>query len=242
MNKQSFKPLRPRVVLGIAAHPDDLDFGASGTMAIWASQGADVHYLILTDGSSGTEDKNITPNELKKIRHKEQRTAVKIIGGKSVTFLDYPDGHLELTMGLKKDIVRIIRKLRPDVVITMDPSMIYSTSRGFINHPDHRVAGQAALDSVFPLARDYLAFPDLYKKGLKPHKTDTVLLTNFDSSNYVVDISASFDKKIAALAAHASQVKDISNIEPWLRQRAELAGREQGYKLGESFIRLDINH
>ncbi|HEY1644960.1 MAG TPA: PIG-L deacetylase family protein [Candidatus Saccharimonadales bacterium] len=241
MDSQKFEPLKPKVVLGIAAHPDDLDFGASGTMAALAEAGAEVHYLILTDGSKGTEDESLTPKELNHIREKEQRAAVKAIGGKQAHFLNYPDAYLEVTMDLKRDIVRVIRTVRPDVVITMDPSMLYSAKRGFINHPDHRAAGQAALDAVFPMARDHLTFPELCtKEGLKPHKTRTVLLTNFDNHNFVVDISKTFDKKLAALRAHASQVGDIDKIEPWLRQRAHDAGAEAGYELGEGFIRLDL--
>jgi LmbE family N-acetylglucosaminyl deacetylase len=155
--------------------------------------------------------------------------------------LGYPDGQLEVTMALKKDIVRVIRTVCPDVVITMDPSMLYSASRGFINHPDHRAAGQATLDAVFPLARDHLAFPELYKSGLKPHKTPTVLLTNFDNNNFVVDITGFFDKKLAALKAHASQIGDISKVEPWLKQNAASVGKPYGYALGEGFMRIDLN-
>jgi LmbE family N-acetylglucosaminyl deacetylase len=241
MDNPKFEPLKPKVVLGVAAHPDDLDFGSSGTLASFAKDGADVHYLILTDGSSGTSDKSLSPKELVKIRRAEQQAAVKAIGGKQAHFLDYPDGQLEVTMQLKKDIVRVIRTVRPDVVITMDPSMLYSVSRGFINHPDHRAAGQATLDAVFPLARDHLAFPDLYKSGLEPHKTKTVLLTNFDNRNYIVDISKTFDKKIAALKAHASQVEDIDQVAIWMRQMAEKIGAEAGYTLGEGFVRLDLS-
>ena len=157
--------LKPKVVLGVAAHPDDLDFGASGTMAGFAKNGAAVHYLIVTDGSKGSSDTKLSSADLIKIREKEQRKAVKAIGGKSVTFLGYPDGELEVTMALKKDIVKVIRTLKPDVVITMDPSMLYSAKRGFINHPDHRAAAQATLDSVFPLARDHMVFPEILANG-----------------------------------------------------------------------------
>lgn len=233
-------PLNPKVVLGIAAHPDDLDFGTSGTMASFAKAGADVHYLIITDGSKGTDDMKASGTDLIKIREQEQRNAVKAIGGKSVTFLGYPDGELEVTLGLKKDIVRVIRTLKPDVVITMDPSMLYSAKRGFINHPDHRAAGQATLDSVFPLARDHLAFPELFANGLLPHKTPTVLLVNFDDSNFVVDISETFDNKLAALSAHASQVGNMANVTKWLTEVASTIGKPLGYKYAESFIRIDL--
>jgi LmbE family N-acetylglucosaminyl deacetylase len=241
MEEINFDPLAPKIVLGIAAHPDDLDFGAAGTMAHFAEQGADVHYLILTDGSSGSEDKDMTTERLTKIREEEQNAAVKEIGGKSVTFLGYPDGQLEITMALKRDVVKVIRTIRPDVVVTMDPSVLYSASRGFINHPDHRAAGQTALDCVFPLARDHMSFPELYAEGLAPHKTKTILLTNFNEANYFVDISKSFPKKIAALKAHASQIGDIDSIADRMKEWAGAIGKKAGYELAEGFVRVDIH-
>jgi LmbE family N-acetylglucosaminyl deacetylase len=241
MEEVQFGPLRPNTVLGIAAHPDDLDFGAAGTMAHFAESGAAVHYLILTDGSSGSDDKQMTPQRLTKIREEEQRAAVKEIGGKSVTFLGYPDGQLEITMALKRDAVKVIRTIRPDIVVAMDPSVLYSASRGFINHPDHRAAGQTALDAVFPLARDHMSFPELYAQGFKPHKTKTILLTNFDDANYYVDITKTFPKKVAALRAHTSQVPDIEDISIHMEQWASATGKKAGYDLAEGFVRIDIN-
>jgi len=232
--------LKPKVVLGVAAHPDDLDFGASGTMASFAKNGAAVHYLVITDGSKGSSDTKLSSAELIKIREKEQRNAVKAIGGKSVTFLGYPDGQLEITMALKKDIVKVIRTLKPDIVITMDPSMLYSAKRGFINHPDHRAAGQATLDSVFPLARDHMVFPELFADGYLPHKTPTVLLTNFDTNNFVVDITETFPDKIAALKAHVSQVGNIDEVKKWMAEIGELIGKPSGYKYAEGFVRIDL--
>ena len=236
----NLKELKPKIILGIAAHPDDLDFGSSATVAHFINQGAKAHYLIITDGSKGSSDQTVNPKDLTRIRYQEQRKALKLLGGQSVTFLGYPDGLLEMSLGLKKEIVKVIRTIRPDLVITMDPSMIYSAQRGFINHPDHRVVGQAALDAVFPLARDHLVFPELSKNGLKPHKVKTVLLTNFEYTNYYVDISDTFDKKILALKAHASQIPDIDQTKIWLRQMAEMTGQKAGYKLAEGFVRIDL--
>jgi LmbE family N-acetylglucosaminyl deacetylase len=241
MDKKQFSPLEPKIVLGIAAHPDDLDFGAAGTMAHFAEQGAAVHYLILTDGSSGSEDKTMTPKRLTKIREEEQRAAVKVIGGRSVTFLNYPDGQLEVTMALKRDVVKIIRTIRPDVVVTMDPSVLYSADRGFINHPDHRAAGQTTLDCVFPLARDHMSFPELYAEGFEPHKTKTILLTNFNEANFYVDTSKTFETKIAALKAHASQIDDVDAIKDRMHEWSAATGKKAGYELAEGFIRIDIN-
>lgn len=240
MHKQDFSELKPRVVLGIAAHPDDLDFGASGTMAKYAAAGAEVHYLILTDGSKGSSDLKMSTLELVKLREDEQRAAVKIIGGKSVEFLGFPDGGLEVTMELKKQIARVIRSIKPDIVITMDPSMLYSSKLGFINHPDHRAAGQATLDAVFPLARDHLSFPELFADGYEPHITPTVLLINFDSRNYVVDITDTFETKIAALKAHTSQIPNIEEVRAWMTAMSAEIGQEYGCKLAEAFVRIDI--
>ncbi len=240
MINQDFPELKPKVVLGIAAHPDDLDFGASGTMAKYAKAGAEVHYLILTDGSKGSSDLKMSPLDLVKLRETEQRAAVEIIGGKSVEFLGFPDGGLEVTMELKKQIARVIRSIKPDVVITMDPSMLYSSKRGFINHPDHRAAGQATLDAVFPLARDHLSFPELFADGYAPHITPTILLINFDKNNFAIDVTDTFETKIAALKAHTSQVPNIEEVRGFMTAIASENGQQAGYKLAEAFLRIDI--
>lgn len=240
MKTLDFKPLTPKIVLGIAAHADDLDYGAAGTMATFAAAGAAVHYLILTDGSKGSGDSDLSTAELIDMREAEQREATKVIGGKSVQFLNYPDGELEVTMDLKKDIVKVIRTIKPDVVVTNDPSTFYAVQRGFINHPDHRAAGQAALDAVFPLARDRLTFPELFAEGYQPHKVSTVLLMNLETGNYLVDITDTFETKIAVLKAHASQVGDIAATREWMKEIASDYGQQAGYSLAESFMRIDI--
>jgi len=239
MNNE-FKPLHPKVVLGVAAHPDDLDFGASATMAKFAADGADVYYLLLTDGSKGSDDQNLTSEQLITIRQKEQKAALQAIGGKEVIFLNHPDSYLEVTMELKKEIVREIRRLKPDVVITNDPTVVYSHKRGFVNHPDHRAAGQATLDAVFPLARDHLTYPDLLQDGLMPHKVSTVLLNNFDQQNYYIDVSNTLDKKFMALRAHASQIKDFDSVKERFTMMAKQTGNSAGYTLAEGFMRLDM--
>ncbi len=233
-------PLKPKVVLGVAAHPDDLDFAAAGTMAFFANQGAAVHYLILTDGGKGSHDRSVTPNEVVRIRQAEQRAAADAVGAKDVQFLAYPDSCLEVTQQLKKDIVKAIRTLKPDVVITMDPTMFYSAKRGFINHPDHRAAGQATLDAVFPLARDYLSFPELDEQGHKPHEVATVLLTNFDLNDYCIDITSTIDTKMAAIAAHASQFSDLPAVQHYMKEQAHTFGQKVGCEYAECFVRIDI--
>lgn len=241
MTKQNFLELKPKIILGIAAHPDDLDFGAAGAMAVYADQGAEIHYLILTDGSKGTSDESLSPAQLIKMRQKEQTEALKCIGGKQAHFLSYTDGELEVTMQLKRDIIKVIRTIKPDVVVTMDPSVLYSAERGMINHPDHRAAGQATLDAVFPLARDHLAFPELLAEGHTPHKVSTLLLINFNTSNFAVDISSTLDNKLNALKAHFSQMSDMARVESIVKDIATRAGKSAECKFAEAFVRIDIS-
>jgi LmbE family N-acetylglucosaminyl deacetylase len=233
--------LTPKIALGVAAHPDDLDYGMSGTVAKWAAEGTDVYYLILTNGNKGSADRSVSPAELTAIRRAEQQAAARVLGVKDVFFCDYDDGMLEVTMDVKRDIARIIRTVRPEVVMTMDPSVLYSAEYGFINHPDHRAAGQVTLDAVFPLARDHLSFPELLEQeGLEPHNVATLLLLNFNLHNYVVNISDTIEQKMAALAAHASQMPDLAATQARMRQRAALAGTAAGAEYAEEFLRIDI--
>lgn len=240
MQQQTFLPLQPKIVLGIAAHPDDLDFGAGGTLAHFARQGADVHYLQLTDGGKGTADPNLTPAQLAEIRKKEQEAACTCIGGCGVHYLEYSDGTLQPTQEVKEHIVRVIRTIKPDVVITTDPTFVYDEQYGIINHTDHRAAGEAALDAVYPLARDHLAFPHLYESGLKPHKVKTVLLTKFSAHNYYIDITATFETKMEAVRAHDSQVGDYEAMRQMFTDMARAAGKQAGTKYAEGFVRLDL--
>lgn len=241
MGKLSFTALKPRVVLGIAAHPDDLDFGAAGTLAKFARDGAEIYYLLLTDGSKGSADPDMSSARLVKMRQDEQRAATKVIGGKEAYFLNHPDGELEVTLDLKREIVKAIRSVRPDTVVTMDPTMVYSATHGFINHPDHRAAGQAALDAVYPLARDHLTFPDLYAEGYQPHKVKTMLLVNFEKQNYYVDITDTLETKFDAIEAHKSQVADMPAIRQRFMERAAEAGRAAKCAYAEAFVRIDID-
>lgn len=232
----------PKVVLGVAAHPDDLDFGAAGTIAAWVAAGAEVYYLILTNGNKGSSDFHADPKVLCETRRNEQREAARILGVKDVFFCDYEDGCLCVDMDVKRDIARVIRQVRPEAVITMDPSMLYDATRGFINHPDHRAAGQSALDAIYPLARDHLSLPELYNdEGLKPHNVATVYLINFNDQNCFIDISDTFDKKMEALAAHASQIPDLARTRQLMQSIASSIGEDCDVQYAEGFIRIDIH-
>jgi LmbE family N-acetylglucosaminyl deacetylase len=236
-----FEPLQPGVVLAVGAHADDIDFGASGTVASYAAAGAEIHYVVITDGSKGSTDPNMTKEELIAVRETEQRNAAQALGVREVHFLRYEDAMLEVTMQLKKDLVRLIRQIRPDTVIVMDPTVIYFADYNFINHPDHRAAGQATLDAVFPLARDHLSFPDLYlQEKLEPHKVAHLLLINMKEQNYYVDITTTFERKITGLMQHISQVPNQEQVISMLRQRASGLGAKIGAEYAEGFMRIDV--
>jgi LmbE family N-acetylglucosaminyl deacetylase len=231
----------PKVVLAVGAHADDMDVLASGTLLRWASEGAEVYYLQLTDSSRGSEDRSITPEQVAATRQQEQRAAAELVGAKDVFFLNYTDGCLEVTQDLKRDIVRLIRQVKPDTVVGLDPTFIYSTERGAINHPDHRAAGQATLDAVYPLARDHLTYPELLRdEGLEPHKVEHVVLANFETQNFYVDISEFMDRKIDVVMAHASQFKDREQMSEMFRGMAEAMGAKTGSRYAEGFVRIDM--
>lgn len=232
--------LQAHVVLGVGAHADDIDFNSAGTIARLAADGATIFYLVLTDGSKGTADRSVTADALVARRRQEQIAAAKSIGVREVFFLDYEDGRLEVTQELKRDIVRYIRRCQPDMVLCYDPSMLYSVTRSFVNHPDHRACGQATLDAVYPLARDHLNFPELLQEGLEPHKVKTLLLTNFDNYNYTVDISQTIEQKMAVFAVHASQAPQLADKQARHRQQAADFGAAQGYAYAERFVRINV--
>jgi LmbE family N-acetylglucosaminyl deacetylase len=228
------------VVLGVAAHADDLDFAAAGTFARLAAEGAAIYYLIVTDGCKGSADPDSDSKQLAARRRNEQGAAARAVGVCDVFFLQYEDGALEVSQSLKRDIVRFIRRLRPDVVVTYDPRMLYYAPAGIINHPDHRACGQATLDAVYPLARDRMSFPELSAEGLEPHEVRTVLLANCERQEFLVDISDFFERKINAIAAHASQFRDMQTVRKRSESNASSLGHRLGCQYAEGFVRIDV--
>jgi LmbE family N-acetylglucosaminyl deacetylase len=194
----------------VAAHPDDPDFGVAGTAARLASEGHAVHYVMCTSGDAGSDDPTISPTELIRVREAEQQAAGQILGLSGVHFLRYPDGELQPTLELRKALVREMRRLQADVVLCQDPRSIVDDDSTYLNHPDHRAAGQAALDAAFPAAGNPSAFRDLLAEGLAAHKVREVWLyfTGGQHINHWVDITQTIDQKIAALEAHTSQIGD----------------------------------
>ena len=223
-------------VLVIAPHPDDIEFGAAGTLGLWAHEGRQVVYALCTSGEKGTSDRTITPEKLAAIRENEQRAAASLVGAADVVFLRYPDQGLEETAGFRKHLVRLIRTYRPGIVMTVDPY------RRYIYHRDHRITGRVVLDAVFPYARDHMAYPDLLEEGLEPHKVREVWLWYSEEVNCRVDITGTFDLKLAALRCHESQVQEFVSADPetMLRKRCRDMAGEESFELAEAFHRVEL--
>jgi LmbE family N-acetylglucosaminyl deacetylase len=229
----------------VAAHPDDPDFGVAGTAARLTSEGHAVHYVMCTSGDAGSDDPTMSPAELVRIREAEQEAAGRILGLSGVHFLRYPDGELQPTLELRKALVREMRRLKADVVLCQDPRSIVDDDSTYLNHPDHRAAGQAALDAAFPAAGNPSAFRDLLAEGLAEHKVREVWLyfTGGQHVNHWVDITTTIDQKIAALEAHSSQIGDWAASgglrREMLKWAAETATRHKlDFKYAEGFQRI----
>jgi LmbE family N-acetylglucosaminyl deacetylase len=203
--------------------------------ARWAEEGNDIIYVLLTSGDKGSDDPEMTPERLVATREAEQVAAATLLGAKDVLFLKQPDAYLEPNLELRKKLVRVIRQVKPDVVVCQDPTVRWA-DKSYINHPDHRAAGEATLAAIFPSARDRLTFPELLEEGLEPHKVGEVYLAGALEPDMAVDITAQMDKKIDSLRAHASQVGDFE-FEPMVREWAkDTAEKHPGHgEYAESF-------
>ncbi len=224
-------------ILVITAHPDDSDFGAAGTIAGWTDRGIEVSYCVVTDGDSGGRDMDIAPADLAVIRRAEQVEAAKIVGVSDVRYLGYHDGSVEPSLALRKDLTRVIRQVRPDRLVCQSPERNYA--RVGASHPDHRAVGAAAIDAVYPDARNPFAFRELLiDEGLAAWTVPEVWVMASPQASHFVDVTANFDRKIAALRAHESQTGHMENlaefIRGWLSRAAEQAGWPQG-RLAEVF-------
>jgi LmbE family N-acetylglucosaminyl deacetylase len=224
----------PRRALVVFAHPDDADFGCSGTVASWTERGTEVVYCLLTSGNKGTHDLKMTPARIARIREREQRDAAAILGVEKCVFLGHDDGELEVTMSLREEVCRVIRDEKPDLVVCPDPWRPYQT------HPDHRVAGWVGLDGVIA-ARDHLFFPKQLRRGRPHHRVTRILLFGTAEPSLVVDIGPTFGKKLAALRAHASQPhnQEPKEFEDRMRSFAATFGRPWGFAAAEAFRYLD---
>ena len=197
----------PERVMVIMAHPDDPEFSCAGTIARWSKAGAKISYVLCTSGDVGIAKPGMTRQEAATIRESEQREACRVTGVEEVIFLGEPDGMLIPTLDLRKRLVREIRRFRPEVVITGDPTRVWSGD-SYINHPDHRAASSAALDAVFPAAGQPNLFEDIAEEGFQAHKPRKVYVTHWDEADVYINIEETIDTKVAALRAHKSQMKD----------------------------------
>ena len=221
-------------VLVITAHPDDSEFGAGGTVAKIVKEGREVAYCIVTNGNKGSSDRTMTPDRLAAIRAEEQRNAARVLGVEHLTFLGYPDGEVEDTRDLRRDVSREIRRFRPDLVICQNPNRTYNLGA---SHRDHRTVGGVVLDCVYPLARDHMAFPELLPE-FEPHKVREIYVMQWNEPHIVNDITDVMDLKIKALACHASQFKDFAAVEARVRARSKELGASKGYAYAEAFDRI----
>jgi LmbE family N-acetylglucosaminyl deacetylase len=218
-------------ILVVMAHPDDVDFSVAGSVAMWTDAGIDVVYAIVTDGDAGGAELGFPRAEMGPRRRDEQRAAAAVVGVDEVHFLGYPDGRVEATLDLRRDLARVIRRVRPQRVVAMNP--VVNLDRIHAAHPDHRATGLATLDAVYPDARNRWAHTELLDEGLEPHTVDEVWLDSAaPKPSHYTDVTAAVDRKIGALLSHKSQMPDPAAIETmvrsWLAANAELAGLSEG--------------
>jgi LmbE family N-acetylglucosaminyl deacetylase len=208
-------------ILVILAHPDDPEFFCGATLSRWARAGHQIEYYLLTCGDKGYNDttgpEHMTPDELCALRHREQQEAAAVIGASAVHFLDRPDGYLVADLDLRRDIVRLIRKRRPDILVTCDPQTLFTVFG--INHPDHRAAGQAVLDAVFPAAGNASYFPELLAEGLAPHMPQEVWCALTNQPSVVLDITGDWPTKLEALLKHRTQIGDVEKFKARMLSR-----------------------
>lgn len=223
----------PKSAMLIYAHPDDIEFSAAGTVARWTKEGCEVVYVVITDGNVGSHEEGMTSVRVAEVRRAEQEAAAKVAGAKQCVFLGYHDGLLQPTLELRKDLVRLIRQHKPEVVICGDPTS-YFPNNTRINHPDHRAAATAAIDAVFPAAEMPLLYPELEADGLTPHRVDYVMISSPADATFYVDISETIDAKLEALRAHESQLGDWDLEEP-IRTWASETGQKVGFEYAEAF-------
>ncbi len=228
----------PERAIMIYAHPDDIEFSCAGTAAKWAKGGCEVTYIVVTDGNIGSQDPEMTAERLADIRRAEQTKAAEIAGA-SVTFLGYPDGMVQPTLALRRDLVREIRRHRPNVVICGDPQSFFPRDT-YINHPDHRAVATAAVEACFPAPNSPLVFPELIEEGFEPCDINFVYITSpTNGANLWVDISETVSTKIAALKAHECQMKEWDPTDRIMEWSAEV-GKEVGFKHAERFRKITL--
>jgi LmbE family N-acetylglucosaminyl deacetylase len=224
----------PQKILVILAHPDDPEFFCGASLIRWARAGHEIHYFLLTCGDKGG-DPALSSDELCALRRNEQKNAAAIIGVKSIRFLDREDGYLLPTIDLRKEVVRAIRQIKPDVLVTCDPTNLFPRDN-YLNHPDHRYAGQVVLDAVFPAAGNSHFFPELMKEeGLEPHTPREIWISLTANPTVSLDVTDTWEEKILALKEHKSQIGDPVKFEERIRSRKSERSTEKNIYYDEKF-------
>ena len=226
-----------RRILCISAHPDDNEFTIGGTVARWAREGRHVTFCLVTTGGAGINEHTPSNENLIPIRERESRAAARILGVKELLFLGYADGTLEPTLAMRRDLTRVVRRVRPDVVLCGDPTVRYYGNE-YLNHPDHRAVADAALDAVFPSSETGAIFPELLAEGLQPHKVKQVFIGGSLTPDTFVDIAGSLATKCRALKAHRSQVGKGEWVDQLLKSWALRDGQRGGLRYAEAFKRM----
>lgn len=235
------QPIEIERLLVVMAHPDDVDFGSAGSMSLLTSQGVHITYCLVTDGDAGGSDRSISRAEVASMRRKEQTAAAAVVGVNDLVFLGHPDGRVEANLQLRCDISRVIRQVRPQVVVCQSPER--NLDRIFASHPDHLAAGEAAMAAVYPDSQNPFAFPELLEEGLEPWKVNEIWLSGHSAFTHTLDVSEHVDRKIEALLCHASQHPDPDGLQgrvrQWMAATAAAGGLPEG-TFGEGFRLVSV--
>jgi LmbE family N-acetylglucosaminyl deacetylase len=228
---------KPQKILVMLAHPDDPEFFCGATIARWISMGHQVDYVLFTRGDKGSSDPTTQPEALAQLREQEQKSAADVLGVSSVTFLNHEDGFLVADMDTRKEVVRVIRTIKPDILVTCDPTS-YFVNDVYVNHPDHRAAGQAVLEGYFPAAGSPMFHRDMREQGLEPHSVKEIWLSVTISPNTVVDVTEFWPIKIEALHHHRSQIGDPEKFNERMRTRRTIDSTDEAPRFEERFRRI----
>ncbi len=236
MTEKKLETEVPKSALAIVAHPDDTEFGCSGTLAKWAQAGCEINFVLLTSGDKGTDNPQDDPDDLRRIREAEQLAAAEVLGVKSCIFLRFNDGELEYNLKMRGEVVRQIRRFKPETILTWDP-----LTRNYRMHPDHRVCGQLALDAAFPAAMMPLSFPEhLREEGLEVHRTKRLLLFGTDAPDYYVNVSDVMDTKFKSMLAHPSQFNPDEKFYERIRKRHRDFAADYEFEYAEAFKLVEL--
>ncbi len=220
----------------VFAHPDDAEFGTAGTVARWTKQGIEVRYVCVTDGSAGSNEPGANREELREVREAEQRAACDLLGVGDCAFLGWMDGHVQVSLELRKALTREVRGFRPEVLVAPDPTRFFDEGRRYVNHPDHRAVGEACMAVVNPDSSTRPQFPELLEEGLEPWEIPYLWIPTYEGhADTYVDISETIESKVEALRCHKSQIGDWP-VEEWVRSHAKERGAPQGMEFAESFL------